>query len=494
MDDYKTLFQRLAEFSDTDRVPMHMPGHKQNAGCAPFLEALGAKYDITEIPGFDDLYEPQGVLKDAMERAARLWKSQNTFFLVNGSTGGVLSAVRAAAEVSGSGRLIMARNCHKSVYNAAGLCGLEPVYIVPSTVAGFGFSGSISPKNIELSVRDNPGAPVILTSPTYEGVISSISEIAIVCHMYGSPLIVDEAHGAHLDLSSCFTGGAVRGGADIVIQSLHKTMTGLTQAALLHLNSEIISPDDILQELSVFQTSSPSYPLMASIDGTVDLVEQRGAELFKAWNQRMDRFDRRVSALQSLRIPGHSELFDCQSSRKTPGYIRRGLGCGEVYNYDRSKILISCESTDTTGVELMNQFRERFGIYCEMAAGGYAVAMTGVLDKDEYIDRLASAVCALDDETQRTAPRLPLSQVSIPPRRMSVSSALSEPNRSLSLRDVRGKIAAEYVWAYPPGVPLVVPGEELTDELLSSFIIQREAGVSLRSTSGGMPRYIRVVK
>lgn len=494
MSDYTTIFQELQKNAASDAVPMHMPGHKRNTEGIDFLEELGAKYDITEIPGFDDLHEPRGMLKTAMERAARLWQSQNTFFMVNGSTGGILAAVRAAAKVTGSDCLIMARNSHKSVYNAAELCALRPVYMAPPTVAGFGFCGSISPKSVELSLRENPGAPVILTSPTYEGVTSNISEISIVCHMYGSPLIVDEAHGAHLNLSAHFIGGAVSGGADIAIQSLHKTMSGLTQTALLHLSSEIIQPEDIEKALSVFQTSSPSYPLMASIDGTVDLIEKRGSELFRAWNRRLDRFARRVSALQSLRVPGHSELFECQSRQKTPGYIRRGLGSGEVYGYDRSKILISCESTDTTGVELMKQLRERFGIICEMAAGGYTVAMTGLLDRDEHMERLSSAICTLDDETGKTPPRLPLSQVNIPPRRMGVSTALAEPARSLSLRDARGKIAAEYVWAYPPGIPLVVPGEELTEELLGSFIIQREAGVSLRSSSGGMPRQIRVVK
>lgn len=493
MDDYKTIFQSLAELAGSSAVPMHMPGHKRNVSGSAYLKALGAKYDVTEIEGFDDLHHPQGILKQAMGRAAALWGSDVCFFLVNGSTGGLLALLRAVAGTTGSGRLIMARNCHRAVYNAAELLELEPVYIAPTPAESFGFCGSVTPKSVELALRDNPGAPVILTSPTYEGVISNISEIAIICHMYGSPLLVDEAHGAHLDHSRHFTGGAVAAGADAVVQSVHKTLAGLNQSALLHLQGELISAEDVARQLSVFQTSSPSYPIMASIDGAVDMISRRGGELFSAWSRRLDEFDRRVSALQKLRIPGHSEFFPCQPVDKKPGYIPRILDDRGIYSIDRSKIVVSCEGTDTTGVELMDRLREDFGIYGEMAAGGYMVAMTGLLDKAESMERLGDAICTLDREIRSTGPRQPFKGAAIPPRRMPASVALREPSRRMALRDAKGRIAAEYVWAYPPGIPLVVPGEELTEELISSFIIQREAGVALRSTTGGMPRYINVI-
>ena len=472
---------------------MHMPGHKRNVEGIEFLEKLGAKYDITEIEGFDDLHNPHGVLMDAMQKAALLWQSDNCFFLVNGSTCGVLSAISACAKVSGSGKLIMARNCHRSVYNAVELNMLTPIYIVPPAVNGFGFCGSISPKAIEIAVADNPGAPVILTSPTYEGVLSNIAEIAVICHMYGSPLIVDEAHGAHLNLSPYFSGGAVSAGADIVIQSLHKTLTGLTQTGLLHLGGGLISPEDISLELSIFETSSPSYLLMSSIDGTRELLEERGTELFKAWNTRLDRFDFLVSPLQNLKIPGHSDLFDCQKKDGLAGYATRGIENRPVYGYDRSKILISCEGTDTTGISVMEELRNRFAIECEMAACGYTVAMTGLLDSEKDIKRLGQALCTIDRETRRTAPRLPFTAAKIPTRKLSVSEARKGETKIISVKDAKGRISAEYIWAYPPGIPLVVPGEELSEETVRSLIIQREAGVSLRSTYGGIPKTLRVL-
>lgn len=490
MDENSSLFHKLKTYAQGDAAPLHMPGHKRSTEGIEFLEELGAKYDITEIYGFDELHNPEGILAEAMEKAARLWNSEHSFFLVNGSTCGILAAVRAAARLGGSKKIIMARNCHKSVYNAAELCALEPVYLIPPCLEDFGFCGSIIPQDVEMSVRDNPGAPVILTSPTYEGIISNIAEISIICHMYGSPLIVDEAHGAHLDLSSQFTGGALRAGADIVVQSVHKTLTGLTQTGLLHLNSSLIPMEDIAAELAIFETSSPSYLLMASIDGTRELIENRGTELFRRWRQALDFFDARCAILQNLKLPGHSVLFSCQPTAIGAGYSSKKLDCPLVYGFDRSKLVISCEGTDITGAELMSRLRNRFAIECEMASCGYVVAMTGLLDAPASLERLADALLTLDKEIRKTAPRKPFVFPKAPPRRMSVAQACAEEGRTVYLKDAKGKISAEYIWAYPPGVPLVVPGEELTEELLRGITIHKEAGVSLHSSSGGMPKTI----
>ena len=488
-----TLFSRLQDYAASDAVPMHMPGHKRNTAGVPFLEALGARYDVTEIDGFDDLHDPHGILKDAMYRAACLWGSDTAFFLVNGSTCGVLAAVAAAAKCSGSGRLIMARNCHRSVYNAVELCGLDAVYLTPPPVEGFGFCGSISPKDVEKAVTANPGTPVVVTSPTYEGVLSNIAEIAVVCHVWGSPLIVDEAHGAHLGLSPAFPGGAIAAGADIVIHSLHKTLTGLTQTGVLHISGGLVPAAAIRRELSVFETSSPSYILMSSIDGTRDLLEQQGRELFRAWDARLARFDESCTPLEKLRLPGHSDPFDFQPFPPGAGFRRSGLKCPTVWGFDRSKLVVSCEGTDTTGASLMAGLRQKYHIECEMAAPGYLVAMTGLLDTDENLDRFADALRALDKKICQTAPRRPFTAAPVPPRRLPVREALVRETRTVPLRAAKGETAAEYVWAYPPGIPLAVPGEELTDELIRSLSIQRDAGVSLRSSSGGMPKTLRVV-
>lgn len=489
----RSLFRTLSDFADSGAVPMHMPGHKRNDLGIDFLERLGARYDITEIEGFDDLHHPKGILKEAMARAAELWGSDRCFFLVNGSTVGILAGIRAVQKCTGCGKIIMARNCHRSVYNAVELLKLEPEYIEPKVIRDFGFCGSIDGKDIEISLQKDPGTPIILTSPTYEGVMSNIAEIAVICHLYGSPLIVDSAHGAHLGLSKYFTGSAISAGADLVVQSVHKTLTGLNQTGLLHVNSNLIDPEAVARELSVFETSSPSYPLMASIDGTVELLANRGNELFSAWNMRLDGFDRRVAGLQRLKIPGHSEYFPCQDIRKA-GYVPHLLKGENVYGYDRSKIVISCEGTSISGTELMRRLREDNNIYCEMAACGYVVAMTGIRDREGDMECLAKAVCEIDGQIESTGPRLPFYGPKLPTRRLPVSEAADKPSKRVFLRDALGKVSAEYVWAYPPGIPIVVPGEELTEDVINAFVIQKDSGVELRSTFGEMPKYIRVLK
>lgn len=493
MNNYKTLFQRLKNHSENNFTSMHMPGHKRRPLGTEFLQPLGCAYDITEIEGFDDLHHPRGILAEAMDRAAKLWGSRRCFFLVNGSTGGILSAVRAAALATGSKTLIMARNCHRSVYNAAELLDLKPVYLLPETPADCGFCGDISPEAVRLSLQDSPGAPVILTSPTYEGVISNIPEIAEICHRHGSPLIVDEAHGAHLGLSGVFPQGAVAGGADAVIQSLHKTMTGLNQTALLHISGDIIPAGEIARQLAVFQTSSPSYPLMASIDGTVDLMENRGEELLGSWKLALETFDRAAAKLEKLSVPGHSRPFACEIGKTSVGSQDFLQNTG-IYDYDPSKIVVSCCNVDISGSELMAALYKRWGIVCEMAAGDYLVAMTGPGNTREDLLRLAEALLSLDRELT-LCKKPPLSAAApLPPKHMNPQKALSSACEHLSLDRARGRIAAEYVWAYPPGIPLVVPGEELTEDLLVFFRRQMDSGVALRCNSGSLSETICVLK
>ncbi|MDR0951340.1 MAG: aminotransferase class I/II-fold pyridoxal phosphate-dependent enzyme [Oscillospiraceae bacterium] len=520
MDGYTTLFSALEQLSNSRAVTLHMPGHKRNAAGVQFLEKLGAAYDITELEGFDNLHEPRGILKEAERRAAALWGSQRCFFLVNGSTGGILAAVRALSLATGSDRLIMARNCHRSVYNAAQLCALKTIYIAAPTAENLGFSGSITPESVEAAVRLAPGAPVILTSPTYEGIVSNIADIAIICHMYGCPLIVDSAHGAHFGLSRAFPAGAVKAGADIVIQSVHKTLAGLTQTAILHLNSALVTAAELQTQLGIFQTSSPSYPLMASIDGTVALIEKRGKQLFGDWEARLDRFDAAASALRSLKTPGHGELFECQLRRGTPGYRVKGLAPNSVWDFDRSKIIIDCTKAGISGIELSRLLRERFGIYCETASRGFCIAMTGLLDCDENTLALTRALRALDDElssgeyTHTGLPSKPTGGTSttksvshrtesgngvqfpteLPTRRMEALEALHTPREAVPLEACVGRVAAEYVWRYPPGVALLVPGEEISEELLSALLLGRAAEEPISGSAGSLPEKITVVK
>lgn len=293
------LYKNLIEYSNSDYYPFHMPGHKRNIedGVSPF------SYDITEIDGFDNLHNPQGILKIAMEEAADFYGTDKTYYLVNGSTCGLLSAI--CGVTSRGDKILVARNCHKAVYNAIYLNELTPVYINPEYIEMYGINGGISPEAVQYGLAENPDIKaVIITSPTYEGVVSDVQRIAEIVHKKGIPLIVDEAHGAHFGLHKCFPQSAVKLGADIVIQSVHKTLPSLTQTALLHIRSDIVNVSEVERFLHIYQSSSPSYVLMSSIDECINKLKSDGLFLFEPYVKRLEVMLTHEKQLTHLKIAG----------------------------------------------------------------------------------------------------------------------------------------------------------------------------------------------
>jgi arginine/lysine/ornithine decarboxylase len=478
------LLDLLERYEARGIKPMHMPGHKRNGGAARYLDVLNARLDITEIDGFDNLHQPSGILKDAMARAAALWGSENAFFLVNGSTCGILAGVRALA--APGDRVIVARSSHQSVFHALELMELDASYLRPSFDSSLGVFGSVSPEAVEAALSENPGAKlVVVTSPTYEGAVSDIAAILRVTRARGVPLLVDEAHGAHLGFSGRFPGGAVAAGADIVVQSLHKTLPSLTQTAIAHVGG-LIDPARFQAQLDIFETSSPSYLLMASIDGCVRLLGAEKDLLFAGWAEKLDAFDRAVNGLKRLTLPGHG-------APASPA----------MHAFDRSKILISTRGTSLTGPALMELLRSKYGIELEMASCDYALAMTGLTEPDSSLEALAAALreidrdCApahgkseplealnlsetdLDCAPASKKPEL-LEAPALPERVTTISQALRMAREAVPLAEAIGRTAAQYAWAYPPGVPLIAPGERVDAQFLAEAQRYAKAGIPLR--------------
>ena len=263
------IFDKLKNYSDSDYYAFHMPGHKRNLDLMD--ETSPYRIDITEIDGFDDLHHAEGLLKEAQERAAKVYHASETHFLINGSTAGILSAILGTTEKGDS--ILVARNCHKSVYHAIYLNELDPVYIYPKFDTEQGLSTEIDAEDVQKALEEHPKIrAVMIVSPTYDGVVSDIEKIAEIVHEAGCLLIVDEAHGAHFGFDPYFPESANMYGADLVINSLHKTLPALTQTALLHVNGERVNRRKVKRYLDMLQTSSPSYILMASIDACIHLV------------------------------------------------------------------------------------------------------------------------------------------------------------------------------------------------------------------------------
>ena len=300
------LYKKLKDYSASDFYGFHMPGHKRSAR----LTGADLPYDIdiTEIEGFDDLHHAEGILRQAQERAASVYRAGETHYLINGSTAGLLSAVLGSTRRGE--RILMARNCHKSVYNAVLLNELEPVYIYPRQLGGTELNDQMTPREVGRLLDANPDIKVtVITSPTYDGVVSDIKGIADAVHRRGGILILDEAHGAHFGFHPLFPENGNVQGADIVIHSLHKTLPALTQTALLHMNGTLADRERVRMYLHMLQSSSPSYVLMAGIDECIRMLEERAGDVFQQYTRILEKTRNSLKELRNLKLI-EAEMYD----------------------------------------------------------------------------------------------------------------------------------------------------------------------------------------
>ena len=494
------LLERLTEYAGSDAYPFHMPGHKRreipDGIPGGFPDPYGI--DITEIDGFDNLHHAEGILKDAMETVAAIYGADRSWYLVNGSTCGILSAVFAATE--NGGKILTARNCHKAVYHAICLNRLEAEYLYPEEITEFGINGGIRAEDVRKALEKdamrcagNSGnvrgkitkiQAVLITSPTYEGVVSDIRAITDAAHEYGIPLIVDEAHGAHLEYADqchSFPKSALEYGADIVIQSLHKTLPCFTQTAILHVKGKLVDQDRVSRYLSMFQTSSPSYLFMAGMERCIRYMDGDGRNEMIRYEKRLERFMERMEGLQVL------EVLD----REICGKYRTVAG------WDPSKIVVSTmRAEDFHGEELAETLRRKYHLEMEMTAPEYVIAMTSLMDTEEGFERLGTALLEIDgalrhcveSEQQKEkgeskekerceTPEATESKVSHPIRRMLICEAMDADTERTAFQDTVGKVSAEFVYLYPPGIPIIAPGEVFTDAIVEKIMAYKAAGL-----------------
>lgn len=455
------LYEKLKAYSAGDVYPFHMPGHKRTAA-----DGLPYGIDITEIDGFDNLHEPQGCLRELQTGAAELFCSRYAFALVNGATVGILAAIRAMTHPGD--RALIARNCHMAVYHAAELCGLEVAYLLPETVGGLGIFASVSPQAVEEALIRRPDTSlVVITSPTYEGVVSDVGRIAAICRRHGARLFVDEAHGAHFPFSDRFPESAITCGADAAVVSLHKTLPAMTQTALLLTNSAALS-GELKRQLSVFETSSPSYVLLASIDRCLSFLRHSEAA-FEAYTDRLTRFYRAAGELRHLCVP-----------------YERIAGDRSVFAFDFGKLNIFCGG-GLSGRELMQLLRSDYHIEPETALGDRALAMTSVCDSDEGFDRLLNALTQIDSRYPAADRAADSVAYPLPQSRCSVSEAVGAQGRTVDIFTAQGEVSREYVRAYPPGIPILVPGEVIGKEILSLLKALEAAGNEILTDSASYP-------
>lgn len=445
-----TLYDHLLAYAVENRYPMHMPGHKRNL---TFAMENPYAFDVTEVEGTDHLHHPTGIIRQEMEKLKGIYGTQDTYLLVNGSTCGILAAVSACCHRGDT--VVVARNCHQSVYHAIELLGLQPRYVYPNVDRDTEICLGITAEQVREALADSEPSCVVLTSPTYEGIVSEIEQIAEIAHERDIPLLVDEAHGAHFAWCDKMPAAAMRQGADLVVESLHKTLPALTQTGLLHRVTDRVPAERIERYLRMYETSSPSYVLLASISQCIGWLQTKGERWFSAYLNRLAAFRKQAQKWN------HLSLWEWPEK-------------------DPSKLIITTKDTSLTGIALADKLRSIYRIEVEMAAFGYIIAMTSVCDTAEGIQRFAMALTEIDvwlaeDRWEKKESFSDWKAVI----RKGIDEAVEEIGERLPLSEAKGRISTEYAMIYPPGIPFLVPGEEVTAYVVEQIQRAGQQGLSL---------------
>ncbi|MCR5403626.1 MAG: aminotransferase class I/II-fold pyridoxal phosphate-dependent enzyme [Butyrivibrio sp.] len=469
------LYDELNKLAEGNMYPFHMPGHKRNSKSTQLQGAF--RCDITEIDGFDNLHDEKGIILRAEQRAARIYGSDETHFLVNGSTAGVLSSVSALADEGDT--VLAARGSHRSLYHAAYLRNCSLNYLPIKIDRKYGIPQGYNSDAVENALDQMKIAPkaVFITSPTYEGLCSDVEGISKLCHKRGIPLIVDAAHGAHFGTGSDMPKGAVEAGADVVIHSVHKTLPSMTQTALLHINGSLVDREKIRRFTRIYQSSSPSYVLMASIDLCMEELEKRRDEFVSDMVRYRKMLSEASAKWRYISIPEISKIPD------------------------PAKALIYVEADKMTGQELYDILRDKYDLQLEMAGERYALAIITGWDKEEGIIRLIDALGKIDtgiadrensftgDGTcfnslmKYEGSEVQSDTFAIPKTICSIKKAWDSDREYVLLDDAKGRVAGEFINLYPPGIPLIVPGELINRDIIEKVNMYLNLGMNVQGVT-----------
>lgn len=486
----KTILNELMEYNRNGSYPWHMPGHKRRLQTIfPELVENPFSIDMTEIKGLDEFHNPEGIIGCAFEKAAKVYGTDASFYLVNGATSGILTAISSVCKQGD--QIIVARNCHTSVYHAIRLLHLKPVYIMPEWNEKLQMFGGVKSEQVKKAIKLNPHAKaVIIVSPTYEGVVSDIDKIAKIAHKNKKPLIVDEAHGAHFEYMTNVNEAisntnykelplpAIKQSADIVIESIHKTLPAMTQCAILHVKSNLIDINKVKEFLSVYQTSSPSYVFMASMEACIDKMDHERDGLFIIYKELLLEYRKKFTALKNI------HLVDLSDFKKD-----------SVQSYDIGKLVFSVRNcgiktedkiVQFTGEMLGKILDEEYGQIVEMTADSYIIAMTSIADTKEAFQTLYDALVLIDSELIDLTEYADMYNEDvihygrIPEYKMDIGKAKDSVSCIVNLADSAGKISGDYIYVYPPGIPVIAPGELLTKEIIKELQESIRRGLNVK--------------
>lgn len=476
------LFDALMEYVDRETIPFHVPGHKKGMGMdVKFKRFMGEnpfKIDVTVFKLVDNLHHPTGPIKKAEELAADAYGSDAAFFSIHGTSGAIQAMIMSV--VKNGEKIIIPRNVHKSVTAGVILSGAIPVYMQPELDKRVGIAHGVAPETVEETLRQNPDAKaVLIINPTYYGVATDIRKIVEIVHKYNIPLIVDEAHGPHLGFNDKLPVSGMEAGADICAQSTHKIIGALTQCSLLQVRVGRVDINKVKQQLSLLQTTSPSYILMASLDCARRQIALHGKEL----------------------LEGTIELSNYARAEinKIPGLYCFGediLGKPGAYAFDFTKITVTCRDLGITGYDLDMILANKYHIQVELSDLYNILAVGSFGDTKENIDKLIIALQEISKEYYGKGNQKSdfIDIPDIPERVQIPREAFNSDKISVLLRDSIGMISGEFLMAYPPGIPILCPGERITKEIIEYIQQLKDTGLYVQGTEDPNVEYIKVVE
>ena len=473
------LFTALKEYDEKDVIPFDVPGHKHGVGLCEFRDYLGEttlRIDVNSMKCLDSLCNPITVIKDAQELAAEAFYSDYAFFMVNGTTAAVQAMIMSTCEPGD--KIILPRNAHKSATSAIILSGAIPVYIQPEVNEELGMAMGVSLDEIEWAIGKHPDAKAILIiNPTYYGAVSDLAGIVKLAHRNGIAVLVDEAHGAHLTFHTDFPSSAMEVGADMAAVSTHKTGGSLTQSSILLLRDGIIDENHVKTTINLMQTTSASYLLMSSIDVARKQLAINGEEMLEKILSLVRYARSEINKIDYLYSPGR-EIIN-----------RRG-----VYEFDESKLTINVRKLGITGYEVYDILRDEYNIQMELADMYNVLAIISLGDTNESINALINALKDIASKYKGNEEiKIQKNILKNPDLIISPRDAYYANKHSILLENSVGEISGESVMVYPPGIPIIVPGEKITRDIVDYIKALKEEECLMQGTEDPYVDYIRVL-
>lgn len=460
------IYEALRKFRRMRVVPFDVPGHKRGRGNMELTEFLGEdcmNVDVNSMKPLDNLCHPVSVIKDAEMLAAEAFGAANAFFMVGGTTSAVQSMIMYACKEGD--KIIMPRNVHRSAINAMILTGAVPVYVNPDVNHQLGIALGMSVSQVEQAIRDNPDAKAIMiNNPTYYGICSDLQRITDLAHEHGMLVLVDEAHGTHFYFGDNFPITAMAAGADCASVSMHKSGGSLTQSSFL-LMGKNINADYMRQVINLTQTTSASYLLLSSLDISRKRLALGGREIF-AQTVEMAEYAR-------------SEINEIGGYY---AYSRELINGDSIYDFDVSKLSIYTLPIGLAGIEVYDLLRDEYDIQIEFGDIGNVLAYISVGDRKRDIERLISALAEIKRRFGKSSAHMLTQEYISPVVTETPRKAFYAPKRSLPLEEAAGHVCSEFVMCYPPGIPILAPGELITPEIIEYIRYAKEKGCQMTGT------------